>query len=440
MESESQFDWIAKLSEINLLALIDVLLDIVEEAQLTTGIITIPLFRQVIRFSELLPIDGIRLRDQYCEYRWKVSKLLESKDIIRNVTILDGEHRWGSRIQLNPMEEKVSQALAYATAVRAGRGGTAPESIQNTQEHSAMTKPVIFLGYPFALGYVRPTVEAAADGIAEVRVASDRLRGMPLLHKIEEMLEEADLCIFDLTTHNPNVALEFGLAHGKKYKYAVLYCTDERYNPQPEHESSVFSDIKGWDSIQYRDSVHLRSELGRLLPEYLQALKRPSQLLNVGSVPSLNPPKFPNTSVRPRLYLDLRTIQPRFIAVGSGPVTKLGAYSMGATVKNKGKGPANRVRVYMPGTNHVERLGTLEPNGPEIKFNWSLEDQQIYKEPPTLPIVCVEYVDDDGVKYRQTGPLERRDHSDGTHHYSGNSLEAPIQIDSFVVAYDATGN
>ena len=64
----------------------------------------------------------------------------------------------------------------------------------------------VFLGYPFALTYVRPAVDRAADGQAQIIVASDVLRGQPLLHKIESMMQDADLCLFDLTLHNPNVA------------------------------------------------------------------------------------------------------------------------------------------------------------------------------------------------------------------------------------------
>jgi hypothetical protein len=64
-------------------------------------------------------------------------------------------------------------------------------------------------GYPFSLEYVRPAVERAVGERAQIIVASDELRGMPLLHKIESMMESADLCLFDLTLHNPNVAAEF---------------------------------------------------------------------------------------------------------------------------------------------------------------------------------------------------------------------------------------
>ncbi|MDP9024274.1 MAG: hypothetical protein M3N13_02715 [Candidatus Eremiobacteraeota bacterium] len=142
----------------------------------------------------------------------------------------------------------------------------------------------LFLGYPFTLPDVRSTVEAAADGLAEVTVASDRLRGMPLLHKIEEMMAEADACLFDLTLHNPNVALELGIAHGRGYHYAVLYCTDQRLNPSPGRESSLFSDLQGWDSIRYSDLADLRKKLAFYLPEFIQNQSRRNASLPSGAL------------------------------------------------------------------------------------------------------------------------------------------------------------
>ncbi len=83
-------------------------------------------------------------------------------------------------------------------------------------------------------------------------------------------MAEADACLFDLTLHNPNVALELGIAHGKGHRYAVLYCTDEKLNPKPDRASSVFSDIEGWDSIRYKDRADLEEQLRRYLPEFVE--------------------------------------------------------------------------------------------------------------------------------------------------------------------------
>jgi hypothetical protein len=305
----------------------------------------------------------------------------------------------------------------------------------------AGTLPVIFLGYPFALGYVRGAVERAADGLAHVAVASDILRGMPLLEKIERMMAEATLCIFDLTTHNPNVAAEFGIARGRGYSWAILYCTNETLNPKPGRDSSVFSDVKGWDSVLYDDEAGLERELRRLLPEYLAhvAQRRGG---NVGAATYHPASITPDRAARrdaPRLYLNVKTNSPGFVGVlapGSRkPVQKLGSYSLALELQNKGRGAANKVRAVMTGALHVERLGTLTPGEKPVKFTWSLEDQPAYRTAPQFPAVRVEYIDDEGRAYEQVGPLQVRQLSDGTYTYSGGNLEAPRAIEACTIPY-----
>ena len=288
------------------------------------------------------------------------------------------------------------------------------------------------------LGYVRSAVENACAGLATVVVASDILRGMPLLEKIERMMSEADLCLFDLTTHNPNVAAEFGIARGREYAWAILYCTDESLNPRPERESSVFSDVKGWDSVLYRDSAELEVELRRLLPEYLADVARRRTKGNVGAVVhSPTPIALAKRASRdaPRLYLDVKTRQPGFIASDGGPVTKLGSYSLIVEVQNKGRGAANKVRLVMSGAAHVKRLGTLTPGDKPVKFTWSLEDQEAYRIAPQFPAMRIEYIDDDGVMFAQVGALQSKRNSDATYTYSGGNLEAPQIIETFTVPY-----
>lgn len=287
----------------------------------------------------------------------------------------------------------------------------------------------IFLGYAFSLDYVRPAVEAAAAGHAEVVVASDVLRGKPLLHKIEDLMREADLCIFDLTLHNANVAAEFGIAHGKNYKYAILYCTDERLNPKPEHESSVFSDVKGWDSLLYADAAHLEAQLRHFLPELLSAPK-PA----IAAPIHIPRPREGSASVKPRLNTTTKTIQPGFIGVGGGPMTKIGTYKIGFEVVNIGKGIANDVRLIVSGMATIERIQAL-PTGARnaVKFDWNLEEQQAFKVQVDKPFVRVEYADDDGVKYAQTGMLNVKA-SSGGFFYEGSGLGPPQPIDAYEIA------
>jgi hypothetical protein len=161
----------------------------------------------------------------------------------------------------------ISEEIAAAAAEGALRATFQPRT--GGSETIAEGCKRIFLGFPFAIPEIRKAVERAADGIAKVIVASDVLRGKPLLHKIDEMMREADLSLFDLTLHNPNVAVELGIAFGRSYKLAILYCTDEQLNPRPETESSVFSDLKGWDSVLYHDLAELEAKLRPYLLELL---------------------------------------------------------------------------------------------------------------------------------------------------------------------------
>ena len=310
----------------------------------------------------------------------------------------------------------------------------------DSQDASATTRklPIIFLGYPFALDYVRAAVERACEGLAQIVVASDILRGMPLLEKIEQMMSEADLCVFDLTTHNPNVAAEFGIARGRSYAWAIIYCIDESLNPKPGRESSVFSDVKGWDSVLYNNETDLETTLRRLLPEYLADVAARRTRGNVGSIARhAAPAPTPRQARRdaPRLYLKVTTNTPRFAAFGSGPVTKLGTYSLKLEIQNKGRGAANKVRAVMTGANHLERLGTLTPGDKPVIFTWSLEDQDAYRMALQFPMVRIEYIDDDGTVYEQIGALQAKQHSDGTYTYQGGNLEAPRVIKSSTISY-----
>jgi hypothetical protein len=129
----------------------------------------------------------------------------------------------------------------------------------------------VFLGYPFAIPEIRTAVEAGCSGIANVIVASDRLRGKHLLVKIDEMIREADLSLFDFTLHNPNVAVEFGIAYTLRRKWAILYSMHPEHQVDSLNASRIFSDLQGMDSICYPDFDTLAGELKRLLPEYLEA-------------------------------------------------------------------------------------------------------------------------------------------------------------------------
>jgi hypothetical protein len=87
----------------NLFAVIDVAADIMEELQfVTTSRVTIPLIRPLVRFTALMPADGINFRDKYCDYRWKAIKYLKDNDHIENYHLNnEAFHRWRFTITID---------------------------------------------------------------------------------------------------------------------------------------------------------------------------------------------------------------------------------------------------------------------------------------------------------------------------------------------------
>lgn len=60
----------------------------------------IPLWQPIVKFRILMPADSISMRDRYCEFRWKATRLLHTQSIIRSYKLLRGSHRWESRLQI----------------------------------------------------------------------------------------------------------------------------------------------------------------------------------------------------------------------------------------------------------------------------------------------------------------------------------------------------
>lgn len=126
----------------------------------------------------------------------------------------------------------------------------------------------VFLGYPFRLVQIREAVIAACEGVATVICADDTLTGVHLLDKIEQMMVDADLCLFDLTTHNVNVATEYGMARTLRLEPLILYNESEEFKlDSAVHD--VFSDLRGIDSVRYTAydelTTILRSRIGDVL-------------------------------------------------------------------------------------------------------------------------------------------------------------------------------
>jgi len=110
-------EWIETPDLENFLAVYDVLIDIQKELNVAAEgeHVDIPMIPPVIKFSELLPRDTVALRDQYYSRRWKVTKFLVNKGVIRGFKIQEGfglGHRWQKRMLIAADRGPVSEALA----------------------------------------------------------------------------------------------------------------------------------------------------------------------------------------------------------------------------------------------------------------------------------------------------------------------------------------
>jgi hypothetical protein len=92
--------WTVKLTKENFLAVYDVILDIQQELQFQ-GIIQIPLLPTIVRFQMLMPVDSIKMRDRYCDLRWKSINLIKKQGVIIDCKLLQEAHRWRSRLQID---------------------------------------------------------------------------------------------------------------------------------------------------------------------------------------------------------------------------------------------------------------------------------------------------------------------------------------------------
>ena len=274
-------------------------------------------------------------------------------------------------------------------------------------------KKLIFLGYPFGISEIKSAVERAALGLAEVQVAADRLESIHLLDKIERMMAESHLCLFDATTHNVNVAIEYGIARGRRLNHRLLYCTDVAYVPK-NHAPDVFTDLKGIDSIRYSAFNELDPMLRAHLPKLL-----------ANAIPQLDEGR-----PGPRLQLRLQT----------NAITDRA--SLEGDLVNTSASAANRVRLWVSGVGDashalgVIRCGTLTLSDKPFHVSVPYENQPLRTNRPQFPIIGAEFVDDAGRRFIQRGDLDSHGpDASGRFTYSLDGLGAPQSVEHFIAKY-----
>src|SRR5215472_13480956 len=110
-------DRVMELTDENFLALYDVALDIRQELQMSDDPV-IPILQQLVKFPILMPFDSARMRDRYCEFRWKATQLLKAQGVIRSCEFLRGLHRWRGRLQISADRSKFDGFVKLLDAER----------------------------------------------------------------------------------------------------------------------------------------------------------------------------------------------------------------------------------------------------------------------------------------------------------------------------------
>src|ERR1035437_9944793 len=93
-------DWITELTNLNLVAILDVALDLRDAGQLTRRPV-IKALPDIVRFPVLMPSDSVNMRDRYLELRASAIRFLKEKQVINALLPIRDPyaHRWQSRVQ-----------------------------------------------------------------------------------------------------------------------------------------------------------------------------------------------------------------------------------------------------------------------------------------------------------------------------------------------------
>jgi hypothetical protein len=116
------------------------------------------------------------------------------------------------------------------------------------------------------------------------------------LRKIHGMIEAADFGIFDITTWNPNVTLELGIAVGANRDYYIAF------NPTVD-QAEPPADLGGIDRIQYTDYAELDEQLDRLMSQPVEATPRAEDGTPPAAVAPAPRPTKPTPNIDMRLTL-----------------------------------------------------------------------------------------------------------------------------------------
>jgi len=100
--------------------------------------------------------------------------------------------------------------------------------------------------------------------------ADEKITNMHILQKIISYIRGSDFSLFDISSWNPNVTLELGIALAMSDDWYICF------NPDKTELSEVPSDIRGIDRIQYSGFTDLEDKLTVLLEQWYPKSNRVS--------------------------------------------------------------------------------------------------------------------------------------------------------------------
>ena len=100
--------------------------------------------------------------------------------------------------------------------------------------------------------------------------ADEKITNMRILQKIISYIRGSDFSIFDISSWNPNVTLELGIALAMSEDWYICF------NPEKTDIQEVPSDIRGIDRIQYSGFADLEDKLTVLLEQWYPLSNRVS--------------------------------------------------------------------------------------------------------------------------------------------------------------------
>ncbi len=103
--------WIKEMDSYNFLTIYDVMLSIKEEMNISPDEIVVPQLPRALKFPQLLPIDSVRTRGEYCLARLKATKFLKKNGIITDFKFIKRFESWTNEFRVCLEKETFEYAL-----------------------------------------------------------------------------------------------------------------------------------------------------------------------------------------------------------------------------------------------------------------------------------------------------------------------------------------